>query len=136
MKPVIVATPTAESMVTEIAATARSGCRREVVVMACMALFSFRSPNNARVKRRPTRDRDRLLPVVSALGPHMGEKDDVPDAGAVGEQHHQPVDAEAAARARRQAVFERADVVGVVVHRFLVAGIFHLRLFQETRSLV
>jgi hypothetical protein len=42
--------------------------------------------------------------------------------GAVGEQHHQAVDADAFAAGRRQAVLERADVVGVVVHRLLVAG--------------
>ena len=36
----------------------------------------------------------------------------------------------------RQAVLERADVVGVVVHRLLVAGLLRLRLRGEARGLV
>jgi hypothetical protein len=41
---------------------------------------------------------------------------------AVGQQHHQAVDADAAAAGRRHAVFQRADEVGVVVHGLFVAG--------------
>ena len=57
------------------------------------------------------------------LRPHVREQDHVADAGASRSQHHQPVDADAAAARRRHAVFERADVIGVVVHRLLVAGV-------------
>ena len=38
--------------------------------------------------------------------------------------------------AGRQAVFERADVVGVVVHRLLVARLLQARLLEEARRLV
>ena len=41
---------------------------------------------------------------------------------AAGEQHHQPVDADADAAGRRHAVLERADEVLVVRLRLLVAG--------------
>ncbi len=56
--------------------------------------------------------------------------------GAVGEQHDQPVDADAFARGRRQAVLQRADVVGVVVHGLVVAGFLLPHLFAEARGLV
>src|SRR5205814_8933208 len=62
----------------------------------------------------------RLLPVVSAplLGfrPHVREKNYIPNARAVGEQHHQAINPEARPGGGRQAVFQRPDVVGVVVH--------------------
>ena len=51
-------------------------------------------------------------------------------------QHHQPVDADADARRGRQAVFQRADVVGVVEHRLLVARVLARRLRLEARGLV
>ena len=54
--------------------------------------------------------------------------------GAVGEQHHQPVDADAAAAGRRHAVFERADEVGVVVHRLLVAGVLRSSTCARKRA--
>ena len=56
--------------------------------------------------------------------------------GRIGEQHHQPVDADAEPAGRRHAVFERADVVGVVEHRFLVARVLALDLRAEARRLV
>ena len=42
---------------------------------------------------------------------HVGEEDDVPDRRGVGQQHHQPVDADPLARRRRHAVFQGPDVV-------------------------
>jgi len=36
------------------------------------------------------------------------------------QQHHQAVDTDAGAAGRGQAVFKRADVIGVVVHRLMV----------------
>ena len=50
------------------------------------------------------------------------EEDHVTDGRRVGEQHHETVDADAEAAGRRQAVLERADVVLVDVHRFVIAG--------------
>src|SRR5512139_2351058 len=72
----------------------------------------------------------------SALAPHLREQDDVADRGRVGQQHHQAVDPDAAAAGGRQAVFERADEVGVVVHRLLVAGLLLPHLFHEALGLV
>ena len=68
--------------------------------------------------------------------PHLRKQDDVANARAVGQQHDQTIDADAAAAGRRQAVLERADVVGVVVHRLIVAGLLRLGLLLETRGLV
>ena len=70
------------------------------------------------------------------FGTHLRKQNDVADARAVGQQHHEPVDADAGARGRRQAVFERADVIGVVMHCLLVAGFFLLRLLEKTLRLV
>jgi hypothetical protein len=51
--PVMAATPTPESTMSETAVAASSGCKRVVVV--CIALFSFSAANNAQA----TRDADR-----------------------------------------------------------------------------
>ena len=56
--------------------------------------------------------------------------------GRIREQHHQPVDAQPQARRGRHAVFQRAHVVGVVVHGFLVAGILALDLVLEALRLI
>src|SRR6267378_2141191 len=66
----------------------------------------------------------------------MGKQQHVANAGAVREEHDQAVYADAFACRGRQAVFERADVIGVVVHRFLVAGRLGLRLLLEALRLV
>ena len=52
----------------------------------------------------------------------MREKDHVADRRRAGQQHDEAVDTDAFAGGRRHAVFEGADVVGVVVHGFVVAG--------------
>ena len=46
------------------------------------------------------------------------------------------IDADAEPRRRRQAVFERADVVGVVEHRLVVAGRLARSLLAKARGLV
>src|SRR6267143_3145854 len=75
-----------------------------------------------RLKAAHSRFSEHLLPNVSALGAQLRKKNDIPDTGTVGQQHHQAVDAEAGAGGWRHAVLERLDVVGVVMHRLLVAG--------------
>src|SRR5215469_10944696 len=50
-------------------------------------------------------------PASLGLGAHVREQDDVTDRGRVGEEHDQPVDADAQSRSRRHPVFERAYVV-------------------------
>jgi hypothetical protein len=74
--------------------------------------------------------------TTPATRPHVREQDDVADARAVGEQHDQPVYAYALPGRRRQAVFERADVIGVVVHGLFVACFLLLCLLGEARRLV
>ena len=66
----------------------------------------------------------------------MREKDHVADGGRAGQQHDEAVDTDAFAGGRRHAVFEGADVVGVVVHGFVVAGIFGSGLRPEAFGLV
>src|SRR5690554_3061667 len=56
------------------------------------------------------------------LRSHRGEQQHIADRGAVGEQHHQAVDADALAGGGRQAVFQGTHVVGNEVHRLVVAG--------------
>src|SRR5690554_737256 len=56
------------------------------------------------------------------LWPHGGEQQHIADRGAVGQQHHQAVDADALAGGGRQAVFQGTHVVGNEVHRLVVAG--------------
>ena len=60
----------------------------------------------------------------------MREQNHVADGLRIGQQHDQAVDTDAAAAGRRQAEFHGADVVGIIVHGFIVAGVFlcHLRL--------
>src|SRR5690349_1398065 len=56
------------------------------------------------------------------FGPHQRKQDDVPDGRAVGEQHDEPIDADALARGGWHAELEGADVVLVHLVRFLVAA--------------
>ena len=66
----------------------------------------------------------------------MGEQDYIADVGAVGEQHHQAVDADPFAGDRRQAVFQRTHVVVILEHRLFVAGFLGRDLKIETRGLI
>src|SRR5262249_9116628 len=72
----------------------------------------------------------------SGLAPEMREQQNVANAGTVRKQHDQTVYAHALSGGGWQPVFERADVVRVVVHRFLVAGGLRLGLLLEWRGLV
>ncbi len=53
---------------------------------------------------------------------HQRKQDDITNRRAVGQQHDEPIDADALAGGRRQAVLEGADVVLVHDVRFEVAG--------------
>src|ERR1051326_5246483 len=72
----------------------------------------------------------------AVLGRRVGGEYCIPDTWSVGKKHPQAVDPETRARGRRQAVFQRSDVVGVVVHGLLVARLLGLRLLEEARRLV
>ena len=65
-------------------------------------------------------DGRRAFSVLAAQG---REQDDVADAGAVGQQHHQAVDTDAATSGGRHAVFEGAHEVGVVEHGLVIARV-------------
>jgi len=67
---------------------------------------------------------------------HRREQDHIANRRRVGQQHDQAVDADTAATGRRQAVFEGADEVGVVIHRFFVTGILGFHLFLEAGGLI
>src|ERR1041385_3570184 len=66
----------------------------------------------------------------------MGRQKNVANARAIGEEHDEAIDPHAFAGRRRQAVLQGPDVIGVVVHRFLVARSLRPGLFLETRRLV
>ena len=66
----------------------------------------------------------------------MREEQHVADRRGVGQEHDEAVDADAAAARRGQAVLERADVVRVVVHGFVVAVALRFDLGAEARGLV
>src|SRR6185437_4040849 len=56
-----------------------------------------------------------------SLRAHVREEDDISDGGRVREEHHDAIDTYAETGRGRHAVLERADVIGVVHHRLLVA---------------
>ena len=67
---------------------------------------------------------------------HLREENHITDVCRIGQQHHQAVDANAAAASRRQAIFQCTNVIGVVVHGFFVTGFFGLGLRKETLCLI
>src|SRR6218665_1298786 len=60
---------------------------------------------------------------ISSLSAQRREQDHVPDAGAVGQQHHQAIDADAAAPGGGHAIFERAHEVMVMEHGLFIAPV-------------
>src|SRR5262245_9166479 len=94
-------------------------CERYLAIVS----MSVKTPTAAIISRIPCSAGLRLaVSPVSRFRAHVREQDDVANRRAVGQQHDQPVDSEPGPRGRRQAVLEGADVVGVVVHRLLLAG--------------
>src|SRR6266550_3648363 len=67
---------------------------------------------------------------------HVGEQDYVADGFAVGQQHHQSIDADALASGRRQSVLEGAHVILVHRVRFLVAARLLRELLLEAPALL
>ena len=66
----------------------------------------------------------------------MWEQQHIADRGRIGQKHHQPIDAQTEPGRRRHAIFERAHVVGIVVHGLGVAAILELYLGAESLRLV
>src|SRR3546814_6637105 len=93
--------------------------------------MAFRSSSFSEKKSKSTESRCPSHRLVFAA--QVRKENNVADTWAVGQQHDQAVDAYAAAAGRRHAVFQRPDVVGVVVHGLFVAGIFGVDLSQEAR---
>src|SRR5215213_1671256 len=75
-------------------------------------------------------------PTAPLLGTQGGKENHVADAGRAGQEHEQPVDANADAAGGRHAVFERAQVVLVHPARLLVALGPQPRLRLEAAALV
>src|SRR3546814_8126692 len=96
--------------------------------------MAFRSSSFSEKKSKSTESRCPSHRLVFAA--QVRKENNVADTWAVGQQHDQAVDAYAAAAGRRHAVFQRPDVVGVVVHGLFVDGIFGVDLSQEARSLI
>ena len=68
------------------------------------------------------RVREIFLPALSYLfRAHMGKQDHITNAGGIGKQHYQPVNAYALARSWRHSVLKCPHIIRVVVHRFIVA---------------
>ena len=66
----------------------------------------------------------------------MRKENDVADARAIREQHHEPVDADSTAPGRRQAILKGPDVIGVVEHRLFVARVLGLDLCGKAGGLI
>ena len=66
----------------------------------------------------------------------MREEQHVADRRSVGEQHHETVNADAAAGGRGQTVFQSTDVVRIVIHRFVVAVALLVSLSTEAGGLI
>jgi hypothetical protein len=64
------------------------------------------------------------------------EQDHVADGGRIGKEHDQAVDADTQTCRRRHAVLQRAHVVGVEEHRFLIAAVLARHLGTEARRLI
>src|SRR5690606_16376702 len=79
---------------------------------------------------------DAVMICQSVFATQMREQQNVADVGRVGNDHHQTIDANAATTCRWHAVFECADVIGIVIHGLLVAGILGGNLCLEAGSLV
>src|SRR6218665_2126703 len=60
---------------------------------------------------------------ISYLSAQRREQDHVPVAGAVGQQHHQAMDADAGATGGGHAIFERAHEVMVMEHGLVIAAV-------------
>ncbi len=77
-----------------------------------------------------------MAAAASMFPAQGGEQDHVADAGAVGQQHHKPVDADAAATGGRHAVFEGADEIVVEIHGLVVSAVLGFHLGLEAGGLV
>ena len=66
----------------------------------------------------------------------MWEQQHFPDGVLVGQQHHQTVDAHADAAGRRQAIFQRLDIVDIHLIGFVISQITQLQLIFEAFALI
>src|SRR5688572_32840466 len=100
------------------------------------------SSNRIQVKRQRAEGKGTfdLCPLNFDLScstrPHQRKQDDVADRRAVGEQHDQPVDADAFSGGGRHAVFERPDVILVHRVRLFVAASAAAELLLEASALL
>ena len=63
--------------------------------------------------------------------PKNGGSFDIADGRRIAQQHHQPVNANTAAGIGRQTVLKCANIIAVVMHRFIIAALAQAVLFAE-----
>src|SRR6266851_247768 len=99
--------------------------------------LSIFTRNAETAKTATPRVRRRALQALRSVSlPHQRKKDDVPDRRAVGEQHHQPIDADTFPGGRGEPVLEGADVILVHGVRLEVAAGAALELRLEAAALL
>src|SRR5215210_7795616 len=74
--------------------------------------------------------------TTGCLRTHRREEDDLADRGAIGEEHGEPVDAQAEAAGGRHAVLQRREELLVGGSGFVVAGLAVGRRHREAPALV
>lgn len=66
----------------------------------------------------------------------MREEQHVTDTGSIRQKHHKAVNTDTAAASRGKTEFQRADVVGVVIHGFIIAVSLSIGLSLKAGGLV
>lgn len=81
--------------------------------------------------------RDSLVQRRSeGLWAHVREQDNVTNGRRIGQQHHQPINADALPCGGRKAMLKGPNIVGIVVGGFFVSRCFGLELLQKPLALI
>ena len=83
-----------------------------------------------------TTQRGQTSAVNRLFVPKMREQDHIPNRRRVGQQHDEPIDANPLARRWRQAIFQRANIIVIKMHRLVVPGLFGRDLRFEAIRLI
>ena len=71
-----------------------------------------------------TTQRGQTSAVNRLFVPKMREQNHIPNRRRVGQQHDEPIDTNPLPRRRRQAIFQRANIIVIKMHRLVVTGLF------------
>ena len=66
----------------------------------------------------------------------MREQQYITDRSGIREQHHQSVYTDTLTCRRWQTVFQGTDIIGIIMHGFVIAGFFFLDLLPEALGLI